>query len=328
MSSVVESGIYISLKQEYYRVIENDINLFRTNSQASENRYKFTIGKFLNNIFLNMYDGRKFDSNSVKRTRKIGAKGFNIKINGEIVSMMEQAGLNAEFDYSADFAAYYVQFIEEYCKFPLNEREKIFYKQIISKFEDEICLKSVLKIQKNDGNYADILPYAVKQSDELNRNYLTGFSLIKENDKYIYNKTICIPLIKILSFQRTEKINTRKQIAFKDDSDIKSYDDMKKYIEKRFVSDGVLYLSDELRDVSVRLSNTGMEMLYSRTQYKPYFYEANKTDPNIIHFRATGLQTFMYFFTFGREAEILKPNGYRKLFVKEYRKALEKYSKN
>ena len=116
MSSVVESGIYISLKQEYYRVIENDINLFRTNSHASENRYKFTIGKFLNNIFLNMYDGRKFDSNSVKRTRKMGAKGFNIKINREIVSMMEQAGLNAEFNYSADFAAYYVQFIEEYCR--------------------------------------------------------------------------------------------------------------------------------------------------------------------------------------------------------------------
>ena len=43
MSSVIESGIYISLKQEYYRVIENDMNLFRTNTHASENRYKFKI---------------------------------------------------------------------------------------------------------------------------------------------------------------------------------------------------------------------------------------------------------------------------------------------
>lgn len=327
MSSVIESGIYISLKQEYYRVIENDMNLFRTNTHASENRYKFTIGKFLNNIFLNMYDGRKFDPNSVKRTRKIGAKGFNIKINSEIVFIMEQAGLNVESDYSADFAAYYIQFIEEYCKFPLNEREKIFYKQIINKFEDEICLKSILKIQKNDGNSTDILPYAVKQSDEINRNYLTGFSLIEKNGKYIYNKTICIPLIKILSFQRTGKINKKNQIVFKNDSDIKSYDDMKKYIEKRFISDGVIYLSDELRDVSVRLSNAGMEMLYSRTQYRPYFYETDKTEQNIIHFRATRLQTFMYFFTFGCEAEILKPNEYRKLFVKEYKKALKNYVK-
>ena len=325
MSSVVESGIYISLKQEYYRVIENDINLFRTNSHASENRYKFTSGKFLNNIFLNMYDGRKFDSNSVKRTRKMGAKGFNIKINGEIVSMMEQAGLNAEFNYSADFAAYYVQFIEEYCKFPLNEREKIFYKQIISKIEDEICLKSVLKIQKNDGNYADILPYAVKQSDELNRNYLTGFSLRKKGVKYIYNKTICIPLIKILSFQRIERIDIKKQIFFKEDSDIQNYNDMKKYIEKRFVSDGILYLSDELRDVSVRLSDIGIEMLYSRVQYRPH-YEFDGTDKNIIHFKATRLQTFMYFFKFGEKAEILKPDAYREYFILQYKQALKIYT--
>ena len=328
MSNIFESGMYISLKQEYYMVIENDMNLFRTNIHASENRYKFTIGKFLNNIFLNMYDGRKFDSNSVKRTRKMGAKGFNIKINSGIVSMMEQAGLNIEFDYSADFAAYYVQFIEEYCMFPLNEREKIFYKQIINKIEDEICLKSVLKIQKNDGKYAYILPYTIKLSDELNRNYVTGFSLRKKGIKYIYNKTICIPLIKILSFQRIEKIDIKKQIFFKDDSDIQNYNDMKKYIEKRFSLDGILYLSDEMSDVSVRLSDIGIGMLYSRVQYRPQHYEFDEIDKNIIYFKATRLQTYMYFFKFGREAEILQPKEYRNFFLQKYEEAYLLYSQN
>ena len=46
MSTVLESGMYISLSKEYYTVIENDIELFRTNEDASNNRYKFTINKY------------------------------------------------------------------------------------------------------------------------------------------------------------------------------------------------------------------------------------------------------------------------------------------
>ena len=185
-----------------------------------------------------------------------------------------------------------------------------------------------MKIQKNDGKYAYILPYTIKLSDELNRNYVTGFSLRKKGIKYIYNKTICIPLIKILSFQRIEKIDIKKQIFFKDDSDIQNYNDMKKYIEKRFSLDGILYLSDEMSDVSVRLSDIGIGMLYSRVQYRPQHYEFDEIDKNIIHFKATRLQTYMYFFKFGREAEILQPKEYRNFFLQKYEEAYLLYSQN
>ena len=120
MSTVLESGMYISLSKEYYTVIENDIELFRTNEDASNNRYKFTINKYLNKVFVNMYDGRTFDSDSIKRTRKKGAKGFYIKPNKEIMGKMKLAGLDLESNYSSDFAAYYTQFIVEYCKMSLQ----------------------------------------------------------------------------------------------------------------------------------------------------------------------------------------------------------------
>ena len=61
MSTVLESGMYISLNKESDTIIKNDIELFRTNADAPDNKYKFTVKKFLNNVFVNMYDGRIFD---------------------------------------------------------------------------------------------------------------------------------------------------------------------------------------------------------------------------------------------------------------------------
>ncbi len=324
MSTVFESGMYISLKKEEYTVIENDIELFRTNADAPENRYKFTVNKFLNNVFVHMCDGRKFNESDVIRTRKKGAKGFNVKLNRNVNKKMIQAGLDPEKHYSAYFAAYYMQFVEEYCKLTLIEREKIFYRQLINDLKDEIYLNYFLKLKKNDGKYAYILPYSIEKSDDIHKNYITGFALTKTENGYVYNNTLCVPLNRILGYDRVERLDPVKRIAFEENSDIKSYEDMKKYIEDRFNTDGVLYLSDILRDVSVRLSDSGREMLLSRTQHRPK-YEYNKENDHLIHFRATKLQTFMYFFKFGGDAEILKPKAYRTFFSDKYKEAYMLY---
>ena len=326
MTTVIESGMYISLKKEDYAVIENDIELFRTNETATDNRYKFTINKFLNNVFVNMCDERKFDSDSVKKKRKKGAIGFNIKLNKAVIDKTAKAGLDPERDYSADFAAYYTQFIEKYCRMTLIGRERVFYKHIIESFMDDIELKYLLKLTKNDKRDTYIFPYAIKNSDDVHKCYITGFFLRKTEDGYIYKKTLCVPLNKILNYQRIEKINPEKQIFFEENSNIRSYRDMKDYIEYRFRTDGVLYLSDILRDVTVRLSDNGREMLFFRTLYRP-FYRFDENDNNLIHFKATQLQTFMYFFKFGKEAEILTPKKYADFFLQKYKEAYQLYSK-
>lgn len=326
MSTVLESGMYISLSKEYYTVIENDIELFRTNEDASNNRYKFTINKYLNKVFVNMYDGRTFDSDSIKRTRKKGAKGFYIKPNKEIMGKMKLAGLDLESNYSSDFAAYYTQFIVEYCKMSLIERERIFYKQLISHLNDEIELKYLLKLKKNDGLETYIFPYSIEKSDDIHKSYLTGFALRLTDKGYVYKKTLCVPLSKILGYQRIEKIRQEKQISFEETPEIQSYADMENYIKERFRTDGVLYLSDILRDVTVRLTDNGKEFFLSRTQHRPV-YEFDKNDDHLVHCKATKLQTFMYFFKFGGDAEILGPIEYRKNFSDKYKEAYQLYSK-
>lgn len=323
MSSIIENGMYVSLKREWYAVIESDIHLFRTNVKAKDNKYEFTINKFLNNVFLNMYDGRK-PLDSAKRTRNIGAKSFNIKINNEIKEKLKKAGFG-EDDFISDISAYYMQFIEEYCKLPLNEREKVFYKQTISELNDAIELKYNLKIEKNNLYNGYIFPYKIKQSDENNGLYITGFGLSKE---YVYKGTICIPIRKICNIERVKKITPETQIKFSNYSKIQSYKDMQEYIENRFANDGILYLSDILRDVTVKLSDKGIENLYSRTQYRPRNISFDEQDEHIIHFKATLLQTFMYFFKFGSDAQILEPQKYREHFFNQYEKAFKLYSQN
>lgn len=322
---VLESGMYVSLKKEHVAVLENDMELFRTNSDAPDNRYKFSVNGFMNRVFVNMYDGRKFNRSSVKRTRKKGAKGFNIKLNRAVAEKMERSGLDPEKDYSSDFAAFYAPFIEAYCDMTLLKRSEIFFRQLIDDLNDEIMLRYFLKIKKNAGRDAYVLPYAIKDCDENSKKYLTGFALRKTDDGYIYKTTVCLPLNKILGFERVTRLDPEKQITFEEGSDIQSYEDMKRYIEERFHTDGILYLSDILRDVRVRLSDKGKDDFFSRTQYRPRVYTWDENDSNIVLFRATKLQTFMFFFKFGGEAEILEPPEYRSFFMEKYKEAYLKY---
>ena len=325
---VVKSGMYIRIKKEQMKIIENDIELFRYNTDAPENKYKFTIREFLNNVFINMADKRKFNEDSFIRTRKKGAKGFNIKPRGDVISLMEAAGLSSK-SYSSDCSAYYMQFVDKYFTLSLIDREKIFYKQLIDELEDGIQNKYVFWIKNHKGRHITVLPYAVKDSDEIHKNYLIGFALKKEKEKdfYIYKNHIDIPLRNILFCRKVTKIDPQKQIHFNEQSDIVSYDGMKDDINKRLDADGILYLSGKLENVVVKLSDNGKEILLNRTQFRPN-YKVNENDDHIISFMATQLQTFMYFFKFGADAEILEPEAYRKDFLNKYKEAYYKYEKS
>lgn len=337
INSLKTNGMYITLSEEYHVVIKNDIELFRTNKDAEDNRYKFTEKQFIKHVFMNMYEKTVYKERSKTDSkgglgRKKTAATYNIKPNKNMMDILIEKVVkplkkyNEDYEiYPPDCAAFFIQVIAEYCKMSLIDREDIFYKQLIEAFNDDIELKYLLKLKKNDGWDTYIFPYSIEKSDDVHKSYLTGFALRLTDKGYVYKKTLCVPLSKILSYQRIEKIRPEKQISFDETPEIQSYDDMKKYIEGRFLTDGVLYLSDILRDVTVRLTDNGKEFFLSRTQHRPV-YEFDKNDDHLVHCRATQLQTFMYFFKFGGDAEVLEPNMYREGFIRQYRHALELYT--
>lgn len=332
--SIKENGLYISLSKEENSIIEGDMKLFRNYSVNKDKNYEFTVNKFLNRIFLNLCEGEEVTLQKPQKRKNHTSVSYIIKVNNEIIRKMTMAGIDSDY-YPADSSAYYTYFISEYCKNTLTDREKIFYRPLIQEIKDAIELKNLLLIDTNKGRHSTLLPYVLKTSEENGKHYIAGFLLNEENGQYFYNKLLCVPLQSILfcseknHIRRGRKIFPEKDIAFQEKSLVHSYDEMKKYIEERLRSDGILYLSDTLRDVKVRLSTKGMEYLYSRTQYKPvniHFDSNDNSNKQIIHFQATYLQTFMYFFKFGEEAEILSPFQYRKKFLQKYERAFKLYS--
>lgn len=322
MSTVMESGMYISLKKEDHIILQNDLEIFR-----DDKGNKLTLNRLMNTIFLYMANESGAAEAGSSRKSHGGTAGVNIKLNKNIAGIMAKAGPDPTdpLTYSADCAAYYMQFIEPYCSLPLVEREKILYSPMIRALEDNIDLNYYLRITKTDGSIVSMLPFEIKQSDEIHKNYLVGFTLEKRTRGYKYRNTICIPLRKIKKWDRIVRIDTKNGICFGKSSGLGSYKELIGYIRQRYSTDGVLYLSGKLRDVTVRLSDTGLKKLGNFNLFRPAF-AADENDGHVIRFRATKLQTFKYFFPFGSDAEILEPSEYRKAFYDAYRAASERYS--
>ena len=322
MGTVMDSGMYISLKKEDHIILKNDLEIFRDDKGK-----RLTLNRLMNTIFLYMANESGAAEGSFSGTSHGGTAGVNIKLNKNIADVMANAGPDPTdpLTYSADCAAYYMQFIEPYCSLPLVEREKIFYSPMSRALEDNIDLNYYLKITKTDGSIVPMLPFEIKQSDEIHKNYLVGFTLEKRTGGYKYRNTICIPLRKIKKWDRIVRIDTKKGIYFGKSSGLGSYKDLISYIRQRYSTDGVLYLSGKLRDVTVRLSDTGLKKLGELNLFRPSFVLDENNDHE-IRFRATWLQTFKYFFQFGSDAEILEPEEYRSKFRNAYESAFKHYS--
>lgn len=336
-TGVIKNGMYISLQRKNYKIIENDIQLFRANIEAPDKHYKFTVNKFLNRIFLIMCSGQPIQTTSGKGTRSNRTIGINIKVNNDIINRMTKAGVyvNKNTTLPGDLAPYYMYFILQYCDLTQTKREALFYQSLIAELNDAVKLNRIIKIHKN--NHSDdvcILPYELKVCEENGFHYITGFVLEpdkSDKNSYLYTNLINIPIRSILPYSREKyfealgEINPRKQILFRKKSVVRSYQEMIAHMRDRLDSDGVLYLSREPKQVKVRLTDIGMDMLYSRTQYKPDNICPDPDDNHIVRFQATRLQTFLYFFKFGAQAEILEPEEYREFFLNEYQNAVMLY---
>ena len=336
--SVFKTGMYISIEKKYMRVIESDRYLFKCNLQRSEEedpreRYAFSVNSFLNRVFMIMCDEVKIDDVVLSNRRKRESEHMTIKINNAILKKMKEAGIYAEGDSDTRrLAAFYRRYIEEYASRSQTERERIFYKNVIEEFKS-MKENMVMVIRRNAEPFtARILRYEIIDAPENGHLYITGFTVKKnEEGRFVYGKPINIPIYKVIPydenviFANEGEIDLKKDIVF-DYPTIDCYKAAIDSLKDRLNDDGVLYISGIRRRVKVRLSDEGLENLYSRVQFRPNDLKISKSDSHIIEFEATWLQTFLYFFKFGSDAEILEPDVYRELFRQRYESAFGLYS--
>ena len=336
--NVFISGMYVSLEKKYMRIIESDRNLFKCDLQKSEEidtqkKYMFSINAFLNRIFIIMCGEGGSDDIMLNNHRKRDSEHMTIKINKAILKKMKQAGVcsDGEDPDTRKLSAFYCRHIEKYACLSQTDREKLFYKNIIEEF-NAIKKNRVVIIKRNTAPLtARLLPYEIVPAAENGHLYITGFSVIKDDSgRFVYRKPINIPLYKVipydesLIFGNAGEINLEKDLVFNYPT-VDCYQTAIDNLKDRLADDGVLFISERPRKVKVRLNDKGLDNLYSRIQYRPNKFNISKNGNYIVEFEATWLQTFLYFFKFGSDAEILEPQSYRESFRERYESALEQY---
>lgn len=386
VKAIICNGVYISLSKKTDDIIKNDIELFCNNIKAANNGYKYTFNKFINNVFLNMYNHEKNLKNNDSQNSIINNQqptktkskkiGHNIKMSQDIIKTalnsiipkikidyktIDSEGIKkygiflyifreidkdniknidnnikiyAEFDHT-DIAKNYVEYIEKYASLSTYDRRRIFYREIYNDVQKAIDLKQYIVISMNELNKTGkkksyhVIPHRILKCDDNDFDYIAAFAL--KDDKY--SNLVNIPVHKIIKVEDGKRISF-KDIDFRSSDKIQNYKDMLEYMEYRLTTDGILYLCKEPQEVTVYLTQNGYEMTHSRSQYKPYnitFKDNNSSDTKYVKtakFNATQLQTFLFFFKFGKEAYIAKPDEYRDDFINKYREALKEYETN
>lgn len=269
-----------------------------------------------------------------------GKYGFFVyiyrKINSDskksiVTKQKDNIKVYAKFD-NTDLAKGYVEYAEKYASLPLYDRRRIFYRKIYKEIQNAFDSKDIWiymnKLNsKNKNKSYHVIPHSIEKSEDNGCDYIAAFAL----DKKEYSNMVNIPIHNIIQIEEGQNISL-KDIEFKSNNQVTNYKEMIENMENRLKTDGILYLCNEPEKVEVKLTQYGFDMLLSRSQYKPYDItvedrncDDDKRYVKTAIFHATQLQTFLFFFKFGKEAVVLRPERYRNDFIEKYKAALNEY---
>ena len=260
-------------------------------------------------------------------------------------------GLTPNILRGANYAQIFVLCIEYYCSLSMPEREAIIYRQPLEELREHIKNHEIITILKNkpvldtkSGNYKDgskiiVLPYKIGVTKESNRHYLACFLMKQEEKGWSYLNLESVPVKNIIPyyydnnewFRVHQKIKPDRDIHFREPKKeggkfCSSYSEMIGYMESRLALDGYEYLPGSAEQVKVELTPKGFERLYDWANFRPKF--TADEDKGFITFEATFMQTFRYFFKFGKEARITSPQKYIDDFKTALRKLSDIYEKD
>ena len=261
-------------------------------------------------------------------------------------------GLTPNILRGANYAQIFVLCIEYYCSLSMPEREAIIYHQPLEKLREHIKNHEIITILKNkpvldtkSANYKDeskitVLPYKIGVTKESNRHYLACFLMKQEENEWYFRNLESVPVKNIIPyyydnnkewFRVHQKIKPDRDIHFREPKKeggkfCSSYSEMIGYMESRLALDGYEYLPGSAEQVKVELTPKGFERLYDWANFRPKF--TADEDKGFITFEATFMQTFRYFFKFGKEARITSPQKYIDDFKTALRKLSDIYEKD
>lgn len=337
---------HINLSNQAWNIIEQDIMEF-------ENKRPDKISGFINHILENYLKNGLFpaDITSTIHAYEEQQKNWLSKINGlsdnhvkEIISSLTEQytdsllcelqsvkGIGRKFDvnntcryllkekgehgYEASVfkkrGTYINSILEHYSRLPMAKREDIYFADTLSELEYCINKRQIVYVT---GSYRSVqlIPYKLMHDSYHMHTYLIAIPY--ENTATGYH------LFRISQIKSLTKTNLYAPALSKET--VLS-------IENAIKEKGVQYLPGEIQKIQVRLTQTGQNMYHRITFQRPaYKTQSDEEKTNdIFTFLCTPYQAYIYFKSFGCEAEILSPSALRNDIIDFHKKAINTYGK-
>lgn len=204
---------------------------------------------------------------------------------------------------------------EEYASLPFIQRVRI-----IRKKEYEIvtsaCNNNELKIQQKINGKAvsfTVSPYKIIPDKLGLQEYLTCLSKSSSDDK---TRPSSFSMLRLES-ENIKVISKKKKKLFFE----KEVQTLEKEISERTPT----FLLGESERIHVKLTEKGKEFYRRRLNYRPQKINSESTEDEYV-FSCTEQQAYVYFLSFGKDAEIIAPEKLRKRMKEFYESASNKYN--
>lgn len=188
-----------------------------------------------------------------------------------------------------------------YSSLPLNQRERIVFKNIFTKIEDAIHQKKKIRFITVQDKEHVCSPYSIQSSKEELFNYL--FST--------YEKA-----------PHTNRINLIKHVEILNESVEFKEKDLECFNLSKFSPQYIITNPDEI--IRVKFNKHGLEMYECIYLLRPQIYEIDKKK-NIYSFKCSYEQAIQYFSKFWTNATVLSPKKVANSIQNHLEKTLENY---
>ncbi len=206
---------------------------------------------------------------------------------------------------------YFKAVIEEYARRPYAERERIYLKEKYDTIETAIKNKHAVEIELRNGNSYRIRVYKIESDPQNIYHYILGFSEPVKADWKEAPRLFSYRMSNIVRVKELKSVSGHLTEA------------KQREIIKAIKQQGVQFLSGDLIEAQVQLTETGVQMYERMLHLRPVL--SQKIGLDIYVFHCTEVQIEYYFFKFGKHALILQPSYLAEKFQSLYMSAANNY---
>lgn len=300
------ASIKIAARNERER-ITRILHPYGGNLSASEKELVETLVRSYVQSLRERIKSYKGESQPTKKVRINNDNAIALNLEGESDYYDKEDYLNA--------GSYVKSLLEDYARQPFTKREEIIFKSTITTINDCINDHRIIRVSYTglDGQTKTFKhkPYKIVVDNLNGYHYYLGLSYGNQDEGKLYP-------MRISRICDSRPLSIRSHITSAEEHMIKKFTEGK----------GIAYISGDIEAIEVELTPKGVLLYNSILHLRPSVAEKPMPghDGNLIYkFKCTPEQIRNYFFQFGKESHILKPEYLREEFFTKYNEAAEEY---